>query len=137
MRTSLFHYYTLHILFVRIFFIQFIYSISFLITFDKISFPSLTKPSNSKHTCPYALGLFVVNLSSDILPARINCSHNSSALISSQLINSKIAFVRAIKVRESQLPPPFLVCFLLQINLRMKFDSYFFSFLTIDLYNMN
>jgi hypothetical protein len=31
----------------------------------KISFSSLTKPSNSKHTCPYALGLFVVNLSSD------------------------------------------------------------------------
>lgn len=90
----------------------------------KISFPSVTKPSNSKHTCPYALGLFVVNLSSGILPDRINRSHSSSALISSESINSKISFVMVIKGLVPyipQLPPPFL--FLLQINLQMKFDS--------------
>ena len=70
------------------------------------------------------LGLFVVNLSSGILPDRINRSHSSSALISSESINSKISFCNGDKGAGTlHTSATSTFSFLLQINLQMKFDS--------------
>ena len=88
----------------------------------KISFPSVTKPSNSKHTCPYALGLFVVNLSSGILPIVLIVHIAQAHLFLQNQLILKYLFVMVIKGWYLTYLS-YLHLFLLQINLQMKFDS--------------